>query len=139
MVLGMFGVVFVVAICGVPFVERLTTINFVLAAAIVDLLGFSLSSRSCCRGWVPCVSSSSASGSRQHRSSTDCQIRAVQRVRFAADPDEDYADRETASQLYEATVEIHSGRPIRLIVTQRDADRLRQWAVAKGIAVSERH
>ena len=64
-------------------------------------------------------------------------IRSVQRVRFAADPDEDYADRETASQLYEATVEIHSGRPIRLIVTQRDADRLRQWAVAKGIAVSE--
>jgi hypothetical protein len=62
---------------------------------------------------------------------------AVRRVRFAPDPDEDYRESEPPLLLCEATVEVHSGRRFRLTVTEADAQRLRDWAVAKGIAVCE--
>ena len=62
---------------------------------------------------------------------------AVRRVRFAPDPDEDFNEFEPTRQLCQATVEIHSGRQFQLIVDEADAQRLRQWAVEKGIAVCD--
>jgi hypothetical protein len=59
----------------------------------------------------------------------------VSRVRFALDPGEDFKESEPPIPLCEATVEIESGRQFLLIVTQADAERLRQWASAKGITV----
>jgi hypothetical protein len=61
----------------------------------------------------------------------------VRRVRFAPDPDEDFNEFEPTRQLCQATVEIHSGRQFQLIVDEADAQRLRQWAVEKGIAVCD--
>jgi hypothetical protein len=60
---------------------------------------------------------------------------AVRQVRFAPDPDEDFNEFERMRQLCQATVEIHSGRQFQLIVDEADAQRLTQWAVAKGITV----
>jgi hypothetical protein len=62
---------------------------------------------------------------------------AVRRVRFAPDPGEDFKESEPPTQVSEATVEIHSGRQFRLIVTEDDAQRLRQWADARGITVCD--
>jgi hypothetical protein len=57
-------------------------------------------------------------------------------VKFAPDPKEDYIGAEAPIQLCQATVEMNSGRNFRLIVTEADAERMRQWAFAKGISVS---
>jgi hypothetical protein len=62
---------------------------------------------------------------------------AVRRVRFGPDPGEDFKESETRTPLYEAAVEIHSGRRFRLIVDEADGRRIREWAVAKGIAVCD--
>ena len=136
-VLGIFAAVFIVVMCGLPVVETFTTINFVFAAGVVGLLALIVF-----EGILPRLGAVRELKLGIRIETTPIvkrlPIQAVQRVRFAADPDEDYADRESATRLYQATVEIGSGRPIRLIVTHADADRLRQWALAKGIAVSER-
>jgi hypothetical protein len=64
-------------------------------------------------------------------------VRAVARVKFAPDPKEDYIGSEAPIQLCEATVEMDSGRNFVLIATEADAQRMRQWAVEKGIAVED--
>jgi hypothetical protein len=61
----------------------------------------------------------------------------VRQVRFGPDPGEDYYESEPPRQLCEATVEILSGRQFQLIVDEADAQRLREWAVAKGIAICD--
>ncbi|HJZ90570.1 MAG TPA: hypothetical protein VKE40_06825 [Gemmataceae bacterium] len=61
----------------------------------------------------------------------------VKRVRFSRDPGEDFQEFEPPLQLCEATVEILSGRQFQLTVDEADAQRLREWAVAKGIAVCD--
>lgn len=63
--------------------------------------------------------------------------RAVARVRFAPDPKEDYAGDERPMRLCDAIVEMDSGREFHLFVTETDAQRLRQWAEAKGITVCD--
>jgi hypothetical protein len=63
--------------------------------------------------------------------------REVTQVRFAPDPKEDYAGSEKPILLCQAIVEMGSGRQFRLIVDEADARRLREWASAKGIAVSD--
>jgi hypothetical protein len=63
--------------------------------------------------------------------------RAVARVRFAPDPKEDYAGAEGPMRLCDAIVEVDSGREFHLFVTEADAQRLRQWAVTKGITVCD--
>jgi hypothetical protein len=60
---------------------------------------------------------------------------AVKRVRFVPDPAEDYRESNRASPLCQAFVELHSDKKFHLIVTETDAQRLRNWAVAKGVAV----
>jgi hypothetical protein len=62
---------------------------------------------------------------------------SVSRVQFAPEPDDEYKEPELPLRLYEATVEVHSGRRFRLIVDQADAERFRQWADTKGIAVCD--
>jgi hypothetical protein len=62
---------------------------------------------------------------------------AVTRVRFGPDPGEDFKESEPQTPLYEATVEIHSGRQFRLIVDKTDAQQLKEWAAAKAIAVCD--
>jgi hypothetical protein len=61
----------------------------------------------------------------------------VCRVRFAPDPVQEYEDPELALALCEVTIEKVSGHQFRLIVDEADAERLRQWAEAKGIAVCD--
>ena len=135
-VLGMFAVVFVVGICGMPIVERLVAINSVLVGGVVGVLALIVF-----EGLLPRIGSvrELKLGIRVETTPVARRwpARAVERVTFAADPEEDYAERSTANPLREATLEIHSGRPIRLVVTQADADRLRHWAAAKGIEVVE--
>jgi hypothetical protein len=65
------------------------------------------------------------------------RTRAVTRVRFAPDPNEDYAGAEHPCQMCQATLEMDSGKSFHLFVNESDALRLRQWAVAKGIAVCD--
>ena len=62
---------------------------------------------------------------------------AVSRVLFAPEPDDEYREPELPLRLSEATLEVPSGRRFRLIVDEADADRLRQWAESKGIAVCD--
>jgi hypothetical protein len=62
---------------------------------------------------------------------------AVKRVRFERDPGEDFKESEPQTPLYEAAVEIHSGRRFRLIVDEADVQRLKEWAVGNSIAVSD--
>jgi hypothetical protein len=61
----------------------------------------------------------------------------VRQVRFGPDPGEDYKEPEPPRQFREATVEILSGRQFQLIVDEADAQRLREWAVARGVAVCD--
>ena len=63
--------------------------------------------------------------------------RAASRIRFAPDPSEDYADSDQPIHLCEATIEIGVGKQFRLIVSESDAQRLRQWAAAEGIIVND--
>ncbi|MBO0698690.1 MAG: hypothetical protein J2P46_09870 [Zavarzinella sp.] len=63
---------------------------------------------------------------------------AVTRVSFAPDPQEDYVGAEHPVHFCEATIEMDSGRQFRLIATEADAQRLRQWAESKGIALRDR-
>jgi hypothetical protein len=65
--------------------------------------------------------------------------RAVTRVTFAPDPNEDYAGAERPVHCCETTIETEAGRTFCLIVEEPDARRLRQWAVEKGIAVCDQH
>jgi hypothetical protein len=62
-------------------------------------------------------------------------VRSVVRVKFAPDPKEDYIGAEAPIPMCHAAVEIDSGKKFCLIVTESDAQKLRQWAVEKGIAV----
>jgi hypothetical protein len=61
----------------------------------------------------------------------------VRRVRFAPDPAEDYADLEGPVHYCAAAVELSTGKELCLILDEADADQLREWAAAKGIAVSD--
>lgn len=61
----------------------------------------------------------------------------VKQIRFAPDPEEDYIGAEAPIRLCEAIVEMDSGREFRLIVTDDDAQQMRQWAVAKAIGVCD--
>ena len=63
--------------------------------------------------------------------------RTVSRIRFAPDPAEDYAEAERKVQLCQVIVEMDLKRQFRMIVDEVDAQRLRQWAVAKGINVND--
>jgi hypothetical protein len=62
---------------------------------------------------------------------------APSRIRFAPDPAEDYAETEKSILMCQAIVELDAVKQFRLIVTETDAQRLRQWAVEKGIAVCD--
>ncbi|HKB02854.1 MAG TPA: hypothetical protein VKD90_11585, partial [Gemmataceae bacterium] len=62
---------------------------------------------------------------------------AVRCVRFGPDPGEDFKESEPPTPLYEASIEIHSGRQFRLLVDESDMERLKEWAAAQGIAVSD--
>jgi hypothetical protein len=62
---------------------------------------------------------------------------AVRQVRVGPDPGEDFREFEPPAPLYEATVEIHSGRQFRLIATEADVRRLKEWAIATGIEVCD--
>jgi hypothetical protein len=62
---------------------------------------------------------------------------AGSRIRFAPDPAEDYAEAEKAILMCQAVVELDPVKQFRLIVSETDAQRLRHWAVAKGIAVCD--
>ena len=61
----------------------------------------------------------------------------VRRVRFAPDPAEDYAELDRPARYCAAAVELTSGREFRLVLDEADAGRLREWAAAKGIAVTD--
>jgi hypothetical protein len=61
----------------------------------------------------------------------------VRRVRFAPDPAEDYAESDRPPRLCAAAVELSSGREFNLILDEADAQRLREWAAAKGIPVCD--
>jgi hypothetical protein len=63
--------------------------------------------------------------------------RSVKRIAFAPDPAEDYVERDKPTRLYEATIELESEKPFRMIVDETDAGRLRAWAVAREIAVCD--
>jgi hypothetical protein len=62
---------------------------------------------------------------------------AVRRVRFAPDPAEDYAELERPVHYCEDAIELNSGKEFRLILDEADAERLREWAAGKGIAVCD--
>src|SRR5262245_3236107 len=62
---------------------------------------------------------------------------AVRCVRFGPDPGEDFKESEPPTPLYEASIEIHSGRQFRVLVDESDMERLKEWAAAQGIAVSD--
>jgi len=59
------------------------------------------------------------------------------RIRFAPDAAEDFADVDRPVPMCQAIVELDAGRQFRLVVTESDAQRLRQWAVANGVAVCD--
>jgi hypothetical protein len=61
--------------------------------------------------------------------------RYVRRIRFDADPEEDYHDTEVSSPLCEVSVEFRIEPRLRMIVTVEDASRLRVWAVSHHIDV----
>src|SRR5262249_53427082 len=63
--------------------------------------------------------------------------KAVKEIRFSPDPKEDYIGAEGPIPLCLATVAIDAGKEFRLIVNDVDAEKMRQWAVGKGIAVCE--
>ena len=64
-------------------------------------------------------------------------LTAVKRIRFAPDPLEDYGGAESPLEMCQASVEMDSGKEFRLIVTEVDAEKMRQWAATKGIAVCD--
>src|SRR5262245_42871311 len=64
-------------------------------------------------------------------------LTAVKQLRFAPDPLEDYGGAEAPLEMCQASVEMDSGKEIRLIVTDVDAEKMRQWAATKGIAVRD--
>ena len=59
------------------------------------------------------------------------------RIRFAPDPAEDYADADKPTPMCQAIVELDAARQFNLVITEIDAQRLRGWAVDKGIAVCD--
>jgi hypothetical protein len=63
---------------------------------------------------------------------------AVKEIRFSPDPKEDYIGAEGPIQLCQAAVAMDSGKEFRLIVNEADAEKMRQWAASKGIAVCDR-
>ena len=62
---------------------------------------------------------------------------AVRLVRFGPDPAEDYVEPDHPARFCLAAVELDTGRQLRLIVDETDAELLRRWAVATGIAVAD--
>jgi len=63
--------------------------------------------------------------------------RSVKRIAFVLDPVEDYVERDSAARQCEAMIEVEGARPIRMIVNEPDSERLKQWAVGRGIMVSD--
>src|SRR5262249_27470121 len=61
----------------------------------------------------------------------------VELIELGPDPVEDYVESSLPVPCCQATIELESGRRIRLIVSATDAARLRDWAVEKGIAVND--
>jgi hypothetical protein len=61
---------------------------------------------------------------------------AVRAVRFAPDPAEDYVEPGHPARFCLAAVELDTGRHLRLIVDETDAELLRHWATAKEITVA---
>jgi hypothetical protein len=61
----------------------------------------------------------------------------IRRIRFEADPVEDYHDTEVSAPLCEVSVEFRFEPRLRMIVTVEDASRLRVWAVSHHITVSD--
>ena len=60
----------------------------------------------------------------------------VREVAFAPDPAEDFDDAATPARLCEVRARLRRGE-LRLIASVGDARRVRDWAVRKGIAVSD--
>jgi len=65
-------------------------------------------------------------------------FQAVRRITFAADPAEDYVERDDPGRLYEATIEVAEERPFRMIVDEIGAQHLKLWAAVRAIAVCDR-
>jgi hypothetical protein len=63
--------------------------------------------------------------------------RDVLLVEFGPDPGEDYVDGALPIPLCEATITVRRARPVRLIISVGDAARLREWADANAIPVSD--
>jgi hypothetical protein len=62
----------------------------------------------------------------------------IKEIAFAPDPAEDYHDYATLPvPTCEVRIRHRRRGTFRLIVSEKDAERLRQWAVAKGIAVCD--
>jgi hypothetical protein len=61
----------------------------------------------------------------------------VRAIRLSPDPDEDYVESATPVALCQLTIEPRRGSPMRLVITTRDAARLRRWAERTGIPVDD--
>lgn len=61
--------------------------------------------------------------------------RYIRRIRFDADPAEDYHDTEVSAPLCEVNVEFRFEPRLRMIVTVEDASRLRVWALNHKVEV----
>ncbi|HKA07464.1 MAG TPA: hypothetical protein VKD71_09420 [Gemmataceae bacterium] len=59
-------------------------------------------------------------------------------IAFAPDPTEDYEDAATPDRLYEVRAHLRRRSAQRLIVSLADARRVRDWAIRRDIAVSDR-
>ena len=136
-VLGMFAVTCMAAMCGLFLVPRAGMLDCVWASAILGgltlfIFEWLLPRLGSIRELKLGVGIETAPLVRRH------PAEAVDRITFAADPAEDYVERDNPTRFYEATIEVESERPFRMIVDETDAERLRQWALARGIPVSNR-
>jgi hypothetical protein len=135
--LGMFVVVCMAAMCGLFLVRRIAMFDCVFAWVIVASLALFLFE------WLlPRLGSV-----RQLKLGIGIETaplvwrhpaQAVNRITFAADPAEDYVERDSPTRLFEATIEVQLEKPFRMIVDEADAERLRLWAIARGIVVRDR-
>jgi hypothetical protein len=65
------------------------------------------------------------------------QPRGIREIAFAPDPAEDFDDAATPARLCQVRAHLRSRRELRLIASVWDARRVRDWAVRRGIAVSD--
>ena len=70
-------------------------------------------------------------GGMRYRPST------VTQIAFGPDPAEDYVESGLPVRLCQATFALRDGWKFPLVVTAEDAARLREWAIEKGIVVSD--